>query len=98
MIRTIGFVTIARFDSGIYVPVLRSESHAHEEHDACRSDYWFQTSVLTAPAATHRDAILAATNDKRLMTRPPWASSTGLCAFGMLPRCRCQWPGHSSAA
>ena len=38
----------------------------------CRSNYWLQTILLDESAAGQRDAILTATNDAGLMTRPMW--------------------------
>lgn len=38
----------------------------------CQSNYWLQTLVLDAAQAQLRDAILQATNDAGLQTRPAW--------------------------
>jgi len=38
----------------------------------CRSNYWLQTLILSDTVADQRDAILQATNDAGLMTRPAW--------------------------
>ncbi len=43
------------------------------EPKGCCSNYWLQTLLLDESAAGQRDAILAATNDAGLMTRPTWA-------------------------
>ena len=42
------------------------------EPKGCRSNYWLQTLLLDEAAAGERDAILAATNDAGMMTRPAW--------------------------
>jgi perosamine synthetase len=42
------------------------------EPEGCRSNYWLQTLLLDESVASQRDAILAATNDSGLMTRPLW--------------------------
>jgi len=42
------------------------------EPEGCRSNYWLQTLLLDTSAAGQRNAILAATNDAGLMTRPAW--------------------------
>jgi len=38
----------------------------------CRSNYWLQTLVLDDFSADQKNAILTATNDAGLMTRPTW--------------------------
>jgi perosamine synthetase len=52
----------------------------------CRSNYWLQTLVLGANVACERDAILAATNDAGLMTRPTWSLMHRLLPYGKSPR------------
>ena len=52
----------------------------------CRSNYWLQTLVLDPAAATERDAVLTATNDAGLMTRPIWVLNHKLPAFRDCPR------------
>ncbi len=42
------------------------------EPEGCRSNYWLQALLLDDSAAGQRDAILTATNDAGLMTRPLW--------------------------
>ena len=42
------------------------------EPAGCRSNYWLQTLMLDESAADQKDAILTATNDRGLMTRPVW--------------------------
>ena len=48
------------------------EARVFEEPPGCRSNYWLQTLLLNEPAAGLRDAVLTATNDAGLMTRPTW--------------------------
>ena len=43
------------------------------EPAGCVSNYWLQTLMLDEDQAGQRDAILTATNDAGLMTRPVWA-------------------------
>lgn len=43
------------------------------EPEGCRSNYWLQAFLLAGTNAAHRDAVLAATNEAGLMTRPIWA-------------------------
>ena len=43
-----------------------------QEPPECQSNYWLQTLKLSDSVAHERDAILAATNDNGLMTRPVW--------------------------
>jgi perosamine synthetase len=38
----------------------------------CRSNFWLQTLMLDPAVASQRDAILTATNDAGVMTRPVW--------------------------
>lgn len=52
----------------------------------CSSNYWLQTLLLDAAFAGERDAILSATNDAGLMTRPVWALNHRLPAFHDSPR------------
>jgi len=48
------------------------EVHLVEEPSGSESNYWLQTLVLSDTVADQRDAILQATNDTGLMTRPAW--------------------------
>ena len=43
-----------------------------QEPPECQSNFWLQTLKLSDSVANERDAILAATNDAGLMTRPVW--------------------------
>jgi perosamine synthetase len=42
------------------------------EPEGCRSNYWLQTLLLDESLSGQRDAVLTATNDAGLMTRPVW--------------------------
>lgn len=46
--------------------------HLVAEPAGCSSNYWLQTLLLDAEFAEQRDAVLAATNEASLMTRPIW--------------------------
>jgi len=48
------------------------DMHIVAEPSDCRSNYWLQTILLDEAVASKRDAILTATNDAGLMTRPVW--------------------------
>jgi aminotransferase in exopolysaccharide biosynthesis len=56
------------------------------EPAGCRSNYWLQALLLDHERAGERDAILAATNDLGLMTRPVWNLTDSLPAFQNCPR------------
>ena len=56
------------------------------EPKGCRSNYWLQTLLLDESAAGQRDAILCATNDAGLMTRPTWTLMHRLGPYGTCPR------------
>ena len=55
------------------------------ESAGCRSNYWLQTLLLDESVAVQRDAVLAATNDAGLMTRPIWVLNHRLPAFRDCP-------------
>jgi len=57
-----------------------------EEPDGCRSNYWLQALLLDESAACQRDAILNATNDAGLMTRPPWMPMHKLTPYLECPK------------
>ena len=42
------------------------------EPKGCRSNYWLQTLLIDESFADQRDAVLSATNEAGLMTRPVW--------------------------
>jgi perosamine synthetase len=56
------------------------------EPQGCSSNYWLQTILLDEPAACQHDAILSATNDAGLMTRPVWALMNSLPMYASAPR------------
>ena len=56
------------------------------EPEGCRSNYWLQTLALDESAAGQRDAILTATNDAGLMTRPAWTLMHRLTPYHTCPR------------
>jgi perosamine synthetase len=56
------------------------------EPAGCRSNYWLQTLLLDESRAAERDAILAASNDVGVMTRPVWALNHRAAAFAASPR------------
>jgi perosamine synthetase len=60
--------------------------HVVREPANCRSNYWLQALLLDRGAEVARDAILGATNDAGLMTRPTWNLMHCLPAFTDCPR------------
>ena len=56
------------------------------EPTGCASNYWLQTLILDESVADQRDAILAATNDAGLMTRPAWTPLHELAPYRDCPR------------
>jgi perosamine synthetase len=52
----------------------------------CDSNYWFQTLILSEVFSGQRDAILKATNDAGLMTRPAWRLMHRLVPYQGCPR------------
>lgn len=56
------------------------------EPEGSRSNYWLQTLLLDEADAGERDAVLAATNDAGLMTRPAWALMHRLAPYRECPR------------
>jgi perosamine synthetase len=80
---------------------LRNKRHLFEQYQAsfanvpgvrvvaepagCMSNYWLQTLLLDAAHADQRDAVLAATNDGGLMTRPIWALMNRLPMYAKSP-------------
>ena len=55
------------------------------EPAGCQSNYWLQTLILDEAIADQRDAILEATNDVGLMTRPAWMLMHHLPAYHQCP-------------
>lgn len=62
------------------------EARVFEEPLGCRSNYWLQILLLNEPTAVMRDAVLAATNDVGLMTRPTWTLMHRLVPYLECPR------------
>lgn len=56
------------------------------EPEGCRSNYWLQTLLLDESAAGQRDAILVATNNAGLMTRPTWTLMHRLAPYSSSPK------------
>ena len=56
------------------------------EPEGCRSNYWLQTLLLDESAAGQRDAVLAATNEAGLMTRPTWTLMHRLAPYLACPK------------
>jgi len=55
------------------------------EPAGCHSNYWLQTLLLDESLADQRDAVLIATNDAGLMTRPVWALMNRLSMYSNAP-------------
>ena len=49
------------------------------------SNYWLQTIILSVDNSVYRDAVLAATNNAGLMTRPAWVLMNELTQFSNMP-------------
>lgn len=56
------------------------------EPDFARSNYWLNTIIIDEELAGERDAVLAATNDAGIMTRPAWTPLHRLPMFANSPR------------
>ena len=56
------------------------------EPEGCRSNYWLQTLLLDESLAEQRDAVLTATNDAGLMTRPVWTLMHRLPMYSNAPK------------
>jgi dTDP-4-amino-4,6-dideoxygalactose transaminase len=71
-----------------YRNAFSSVPHARvaSEPPGCRSNYWLQTLVLDEAAADQRDALLEATNDAGIMTRPVWGPMHRMAAYEACPR------------
>ncbi|MFZ2959127.1 MAG: LegC family aminotransferase [Candidatus Ozemobacteraceae bacterium] len=55
----------------------------------CRSNYWLNALLLNVPSLELKDALLQATNDRGIMTRPAWKLMHQLPMFADLPRADC---------
>lgn len=71
-----------------YAAAFRDVPHVRlmKEPAGTRSNYWLQALLLDESVADQRDAILAATNDAGLMTRPAWTLMHRLAPFANCPR------------
>lgn len=65
-----------------YVPGVRLVA----EPAGCTSNYWLQTLLLDEAHAGQRDAVLTATNDAGLMTRPVWTLMHRMPMYASAPR------------
>ncbi len=63
-----------------------SQMNVVTEPAGCKSNYWLQTLMLDESAADQKDAILAATNDAGLMTRPAWRPMHQLDSYQGCPK------------
>lgn len=55
------------------------------EPRGCSSNYWLQTLLLDEALADQRDAVLTATNNAGLMTRPAWTLMNRLPMYSQAP-------------
>jgi perosamine synthetase len=62
------------------------EARIVREPADCRSNYWLQALVLDESVSSQRNAILQATNDVGLMTRPIWTLMHRLAPYAHCPR------------
>jgi predicted outer membrane repeat protein len=60
--------------------------HLVDEPAGRRSNFWLQALLLDETVADQRDAVLSATNDAGLMTRPVWTLMHRLGHFASAPR------------
>jgi perosamine synthetase len=58
------------------------------ERPGTRANYWLQTLILEPEVADQRDAVLAATNEAGLMTRPVWELLNTLPMYCECPSAR----------
>jgi perosamine synthetase len=63
-----------------------SEVGIFAEPVGCKSNYWLQTLMLDSSAANQKDAILTATNNTGLMTRPAWVPMHQLKPYHICPK------------
>ncbi len=73
---------------GRYLDAFRdvTDVRIHGEVEGRRSNFWLQTLVLDPSVAHERDAILTATNDAGVMTRPVWKLLHQLTPYEKHPR------------
>jgi perosamine synthetase len=82
------FLTAKRRIFERYQAAFKDVAHVHivTEPEHCHSNYWLQALLLDESVAGERDAILAATNDAGLMTRPAWTLMHQLAPYSGFPR------------
>ncbi len=82
-----GFLRDKRCLFGQYQAAFANVAGVHlvAEPTGSSSNYWLQTLLLDAAHAGQRDAVLAATNDSGLMTRPIWALMNRLPMYANSP-------------
>ena len=68
---------------GAFADVAGVSLMAEPQH--CQSNYWLQTLLLDTRHATHRDAVLQATNAAGIQTRPAWMLTNQLIPFTDYP-------------
>lgn len=83
-----GLLEAKRRIFGSYQTAFARVPHVHmvEEPYGCRSNYWLQTLLLDESVEGQRDAVLTATNDQGLMTRPAWTLLHRLTAYRTCPK------------
>ena len=83
-----GFLAAKRRIFEHYQAAFAGMPHARivAEPEGCTSNYWLQTLLLAESVAGQRDAILAATNDAGLMTRPAWTLMHRLAPYRACPK------------
>lgn len=91
-----GFIEQKRRLTGLYAQALEGipEVRLYRERPGAKANYWLQTLILAPAAAGQRDAILAATNDAGLMSRPVWRLLNTLSMYADCPAM--PLPGASS--
>jgi perosamine synthetase len=63
-----------------------SQARIVAEPEGCRSNYWLQAMLLDESATDQRDAVLVATNNAGLMTRPIWTLMHRLAPYRNCPK------------
>ncbi len=82
-----GFIQAKRRLFDLYEAAFSGVGQAHivAEPAGCRSNYWLHALLLDESRADERDAILAATNNAGLMTRPAWIPMHKLAPYRGYP-------------
>jgi perosamine synthetase len=83
-----GFLEAKRALAARYVETFRDVPgvRVFTEPAECRSNYWLNVLLLDAGRAGERDAVLEATNDAGMNTRPVWTPMHRLPMFASAPR------------